>query len=182
MTDADLPAWATEAVHLADHDPAWAGWAQRYAAEVRALFAGRLVTDVVHVGSTSIPDLRAKPVIDLQAVSPDPAAALADVGDAAGARGWMLVPRELDRNPWRWLLVRVDDAARTRLAHLHLMPPGQDRWSAQLRFRDRLRESPSLRGRYAAVKERAAVEHADDREAYTRAKRDVVLGILAEEW
>ncbi|CAA9270266.1 MAG: hypothetical protein AVDCRST_MAG54-2954 [uncultured Actinomycetospora sp.] len=77
----------------------------------------------------------------------------------------MLVPRELDERPWRWLFVRVDPQGRSRLAHLHLMLPGLGRWDEQLHFRDRLRSSAELRAEYAALKQRLALEHHDDREA-----------------
>ncbi len=172
-------AWATEPVRVVDHDPAWAGRATLFAEEVGDLFARWLISDVLHVGSTAVPGLRAKPIIDLQAVSEDPAAALTAVGDAAAAAGWMFVPRELDQRAWRWLLVGIDAAARSRLAHLHLMPPGQERWRDQLLFRDRLRSSAGLRAEYAEIKAQAAADHSDDREAYGRAKKDFVLRVVA---
>jgi GrpB-like predicted nucleotidyltransferase (UPF0157 family) len=164
---------------VVDHDPAWAARATQFANEVRGLFLESLASDVLHVGSTAVPYLRAKPIIDLQAVSEHPAAAVAAVRDAAAAAGWVFVPRELDQRPWRWLLVRIDADARSRLAHLHLMPPGQDRWRDQLLFRDRLRSNPELRAEYAAVKQQAAADHAGDREAYGRAKQDFVLRVVA---
>jgi GrpB-like predicted nucleotidyltransferase (UPF0157 family) len=166
-------------VHVVDHDPAWADLAARSAGEVDELFAGWLRSDVIHVGSTSVPGLSAKPIIDLQAVSRDPEAALAAVGETAAGAGWMFVPRELDRRPWRWLFVRVSPDAGSRLAHLHLMPPGQGRWEEQLVFRDRLRSSPRLRAEYSRAKKRAAAEHPNDREAYGRAKQEFVLSVVA---
>jgi GrpB-like predicted nucleotidyltransferase (UPF0157 family) len=172
-----FPAWATEPVHVVDPDPAWPGLAAGFAGEIEELFTGWLTTEVLHVGSTSVPGLPAKPIIDLQAVSQDPSAALAAVGKAAATSGWMFVPRELDRRAWRWLLVRVSPDAGSRLAHLHLMPPGQQRWWDQLLFRDRLRESRPLRDEYLQVKRRAAAEHPDDREAYGRAKSEFVLRV-----
>ena len=178
MGEVTPPAWATEPVRVLPPDPAWAPRGRAFAAEVRALFGERLVSDVLHVGSTSVPGLPAKPTIDLQAVSDDPAAAVAEVRDAAAEVGWAVVPRELDRRPWRWLLVRVGAGGRSRLAHLHLMPPGQSRWHEQLLFRDRLRASASLRAQYARVKTRAAKDHPHDREAYGRAKEAFVRGVI----
>ena len=174
-----LPAWATESVHLVDPDPAWPGVAAEFAGEIAGLFAGWLTSDVLHVGSTSVPGLPAKPIIDLQAVSPDPSAALAAVGEAAAASRWMFVPRELDQRAWRWLFVRISSDRVSRLAHLHLMPPDQRRWWDQLLFRDRLRRSRHLRDEYVQVKQRAAAEHPTDREAYGRAKEEFVLRVVA---
>ncbi len=175
-----FPAWAVEPVRLVEHDPAWQQRARDFASEVRELFGLHLSSDVVHVGSTAIPGLVAKPIIDLQAVSADPAQAVTAAGAKAEAAGWMLVPRELDQRSWRWLFVRVDSpAARSRLAHLHLMPPEQARWNEQLRFRDRLRASAELREEYQALKQRLAVDHRGDREAYSEAKGAFVRRVVA---
>ncbi len=176
---ADFPAWAVEPVRLLEHDSAWAQRAQDFAGEVRELFGEHLSSDVVHVGSTAIKGLLAKPIIDLQAVSADPAHAVAAAEAEAEAIGWVLVPRELDQRSWRWLLVRVDPERRSRLAHLHLMPPGQARWDEQLRFRDRLRASAELRAEYEALKRRLAADHAGDREAYSEAKGAFVRRVAA---
>jgi GrpB-like predicted nucleotidyltransferase (UPF0157 family) len=169
----------TERVHVADYDPAWPGRAVEFAAEVRELFARWLVSEVLHVGSTSVPGLSAKPIIDLQAVAEDPASARRAGEDAAAAAGWMFVPRELDQRAWRWLFVRVGRDGGSRLAHLHLMPPGQQRWRDQLHFRDRLRTSARLRAEYVRIKRRAVSEHPDDREAYGRAKTEFVQRVVA---
>lgn len=175
-----VPAWAFEPVRLVEHDPGWGRWALDLAGEVRDVFGPHLSSDVVHVGSTAVPDLPAKPIIDLQAVSSDPARAVAAVGAEAERAMWALVPRELDRRPWRWLFVRTDPGGRTRLAHLHLMPPGQARWDEQLRFRNRLRSSAELREEYATLKQRLAVEHCDDREAYSEAKGAFVRRVAVD--
>lgn len=171
--------WATEPVRVVDHVQGWAGLAARFAEEVEGLFAGCLTSEVLRVGSAAVPGLPAKPIIDLQAVSGDPAAALAAVAEAAAAAGWMFVPRELDQRAWRWLVVRISPDARSRLAHLHLMPPGLQRWGDQLLFRDRLRSSSSLRAEYVQVKQQAAAQHPSDREAYGRAKAEFVLRVVA---
>ena len=173
-----FPAWAVEPVRLREHDPAWQRRAQDFAGEVRALFGQHLSSDVVHVGSTAIPGLLAKPIIDLQAVSAEPAQAVAAAGAKAQAAKWMLVPRELDQRPWRWLFVRVDLGGLSRLAHLHLMRPEENRWREQVLFRDRLRSSPALRAEYAVVKDRAAAQ-SPDREAYGEAKRDFIERVVA---
>ncbi|WP_328307840.1 GrpB family protein [Actinomycetospora sp. NBC_00405] len=174
-----FPEWAVEPVRLVEHDPAWARRAEGFAGEVRELFGRYLIGDVVHVGSTAIPGLPAKPIIDLQSVAADPVKAVTAAGVAAEAASWMLVPRELDQQPWRWLFVRVDSQGCSRLAHLHLMPPGQARWDEQLHFRDQLRLSAELRAEYAALKQRLAVDHHDDREAYTAAKSAFVRRVTA---
>ena len=58
------------------------------------------------------------------------------------------------------------------------MPPGQQRWRDQLLFRDRLRSSARLRDEYVRVKQQAAADHPEDREAYGRAKQEFVLRVV----
>lgn len=175
---AQYPAWAAEQVHVVEPDPAWPRLAERFAQELRRLLDGWLTGEVLHVGSTAIPGLPAKPIIDLQAIADDPAAAITGEHHELVANSWFFVPRHLDQRPWRWFVVRADATRARRLAHLHLMRPGERRWNEQLTFRDRLRADPDLAAQYAALKARAAAEHPADREAYTEAKADFVHSII----
>jgi GrpB-like predicted nucleotidyltransferase (UPF0157 family) len=172
----DWPAWATEPVFIVGHDQSWALQAARERRRLLHLLRPWLVDDIHHVGSTAIPGLPAKPVVDLMAGvgSLDDAPAMARV---LAPRDWHLVPRELDARPWRCLFVKV--AAGRRVAHLHLLEPGTTRWAEQLRFRDRLCAQPALAAEYAVLKRRLAREHADDREAYAEGKAAFVRRVLA---
>ncbi|MFP5069470.1 GrpB family protein [Pseudonocardia nantongensis] len=172
------PAWAYEPVRVVEPDPRWPALAQRYAREVDALLGDRLAGPVLHVGSTAIPGLPAKPIIDLQAVATEPAQVIVEAREALSSAHWHVVPRELDQRPWRWFVVRSDDCAKHRLAHLHLMTVGEPRWHEQIAFRDRLRASEELAREYARLKASAAARHGDDREAYARAKFDFVHRVL----
>lgn len=176
--DAATPAWATEEVHVAEPDPKWTAQAERFAAEIHDLLGDWLSEPAVHVGSTAVPDLAAKPTIDLQATAADPATAIAAREHVLAAASWFFVPREFDQRAWRWFVVRADAAAQHRLAHLHLMLPDEPRWYEHLAFRDALRASPALAEEYAWLKARAAGEHRHDREAYTNAKQAFVRRVL----
>ncbi|MGH3530226.1 MAG: GrpB family protein [Pseudonocardiaceae bacterium] len=66
-------------------------------------------SEVLHIGSTAIPGLPAKPVIDLQALSQDPDTTIANAHGELTARSWFFVPRRLDQRPWRWFIVRAAD-------------------------------------------------------------------------
>lgn len=134
-----------------------------------------LVASVEHVGSTAVPGLAAKPILDVQAavLNLDCAEAIAEV---LAPVGWHLVPAELDARPWRRFLVQVVDEHRA--AHLHLLPAGSPRWSEQLAFRDALRADVVLVHHYAELKSTLAAAHAADREAYTDGKADFVRSVL----
>jgi len=171
------PAWATGPVVIAAADPAWSERGRAACDLLGDVLRPWLTAEgVQHVGSTAVPGLAAKPILDLMAGvgTFDHAAAVAA---ALAPRGWHLVPPDLDARPWRRLLVEVRDGRRA--AHLHLLQPDDHRWSEQLRFRDLLRADPALADRYATLKQRAAAAHPHDREAYTAAKTTFVRDTLA---
>ena len=172
------PAWAFEAVHLSAYDPGWPARAAAYAGELRPFLGPWLLSPIEHVGSTSVPGLAAKPVIDLMALVRDLDATVAAVAPALGEQGWRYVPPDLDGRPFRRFLAKVTPDERHRLAHLHLMAPGAARWDQQLRFRDALRARPALRDEYAAVKSGLARVHPGDRERYTDEKATFVVRVL----
>ena len=89
------PAWATESVRLSAYDPRWPGQAARYAAELRAVLGPWLLSPVEHVGSTAVPGLVAKRVIDLMAAVADPDTVIARTGAQLSERDWSHVPPDL---------------------------------------------------------------------------------------
>lgn len=169
------PAWATEPVDIADPDPSWRARGEALRAELQAQLAPWLCAGVHHVGSTSVPDLAAKPILDLMA-GVDTMDHAADIARILGPQGWHAVPPALDRRAWRRFFVQVRDDR--RVAHLHVMVPDEPRWSEQLVFRDRLRASPALRDEYAALKRLLARALAHDRETYSAAKAEFVAGVV----
>jgi GrpB-like predicted nucleotidyltransferase (UPF0157 family) len=130
---------------------------------------------VEHVGSTAVPGLAAKPILDLQALIVDLHCAPRIAATLVPA-GWHYVDPELDDRPWRRLFVKVIAGRRT--AHLHLMTENSARWREQLVFRDALRGDPTLAESYATLKRALAAQHPDDREAYTAGKSEFVHAIL----
>jgi GrpB-like predicted nucleotidyltransferase (UPF0157 family) len=174
------PPWAVESVHLSAYDPGWPDRAAAYADELRPVLGRWLLGPIEHVGSTSIPGIVAKPVIDLMARVADPDAVVGRAGGSLDALNWRHVPPELDDRPWRRFFARVSADDQHRLAHLHLMAAGAARWDQQLLFRDALRADPDLRAEYAAVKERLAGAYAGERERYTDEKAAFVTRVLRD--
>jgi GrpB-like predicted nucleotidyltransferase (UPF0157 family) len=156
-------------------DPAWSSRACELAVDLGPRLARWLDGRIEHVGSTSVPGLSAKPVIDLLA----PAKSLAASAEADGAlteAGWHLVPPELDLRPWRRMYVLPEGDR--RIAHLHLVERQHPRWRDTVRFRDELRRRPDLADAYSRLKLRAAKAHRQDREAYTEAKSAFIDEVL----
>jgi GrpB-like predicted nucleotidyltransferase (UPF0157 family) len=177
MSD-DNPPWAYEQAHVQPHDPRLVAQAEIERERLARLLAPWLADEVEHVGSTSVPGLAAKPVIDLMALVRDLDTAVAEAGDELAADGWHYVPPDLDGRSWRRFFVKPDPTGQRRYAHLHLIAVGHPRWQQQIAFRDALRRDDELKDRYADLKRRLAAGHPDDREAYTEAKAQFVADAL----
>lgn len=165
---------ADQAVYLVDHDPSWH---ERFVVQRDALMRllrPWLAAEPEHVGSTAVPGLRAKPVVDIAA----PVVSLADAAAAVPmleADGWLFWPDDPHRSYRLWFL-RPTPAARTH--HLYLMQHDHPELRRLRLFRDGLRSDARLRDAYAALKERLAAQHRTDRDAYTDAKSAFVQSVL----
>jgi len=173
------PAWAYEKAEVVPHDPRLGDRARAERARLAGLLAPWLVDGVEHVGSTAVPGLAAKPVIDLMASVTDPDAVARQAGERLAADGWCYVPPELDSGgSWRRFFVKPDASGQRRVAHLHVIRAGHRRWAEQIAFRDALRGDDQLARGYEELKRRLAAQHADDREAYTAAKAEFIADAL----
>jgi GrpB-like predicted nucleotidyltransferase (UPF0157 family) len=172
------PAWAYERPVICAYDPAWADRARAEQARLAGLLAPWLTGAVEHVGSTAVPGLAAKPVVDLMAPVRDLAQLDGPGTERLTADGWCYVPPELDERSWRRFFVKPDAAGQHRIAHLHVIPAGHPRWAQQLAFRDALRGDAGLADRYADLKRALARAHGDDREAYSAGKAEFVAAVL----
>jgi GrpB-like predicted nucleotidyltransferase (UPF0157 family) len=167
---------ALDPVGLVDYD---LNWPERFKTwhERLAGLLGPVACRIEHVGSTSVPGLAAKPVIDIQ-VS---VAYLADEDryvPPCEATGLQLRFRE---NEHRYF---VPPPGQVREVQVHVCPQASGWERRHLLFRDFLRSSNEAQEAYAAAKRRAARVWSDDRAAYNEAKSGVILSILdqAEAW
>jgi GrpB-like predicted nucleotidyltransferase (UPF0157 family) len=175
----NTPPWADERPEVHPQDPHLIEQAEIERARLAELLGPWLVDGVVeHVGSTSVPGLAAKPIIDLMAQVADLDAVVDQVGQILNADGWHYVPPDLDARPWRRFFVKPDPSGQLRYAHLHLIQAGHERWAQQLEFRDALRRDDELATTYANLKRRLIAEHPHDREAYTEAKAEFIIDAL----
>ena len=132
--------------------------------------------EIEHVGSTSVPGLAAKPIIDmlLGAASLD---AIDAVIPVLGSLGYDYRPEHEATFPQRRFLAAP--LVRPRRFHLHGVVQGGAFWRDHIAFRDRLRGSAALAAEYAALKRRLARACGDDRGGYTHAKSAFILGVLS---
>ena len=157
-------------IHLADYDPDWPALYQREAARVRGLLGDR-VRLLEHVGSTSVPGLPAKPIIDMLLAVADSSDEPAYV-PSMEAGGYAVRIREPDWHEHR--LLKGPDAD----INLHTFSEGSSEITRMLAFRDRLRTDDDERERYLRAKRELAARHWIYIQDYADAKSEVVEGII----
>jgi GrpB-like predicted nucleotidyltransferase (UPF0157 family) len=158
---------------VVSYDPSWqsrfADWRDRL-----AIALGDIAVAIEHVGSTAVPGLSAKPVIDIQV-------SVTDVDDEASYRSRIESTRVTLRvRESGHRLFRDDVAAgRPRRVHIHVCARGSAWERDHLLFRDYLRAHNERRDAYARLKEDLAARFRNDRVGYTEAKGDFVAQTLA---
>ena len=164
-----LPA---KTVRLRDHDSAWPELYRREEALLRQV-AGGVLLGVQHVGSTCIPGLKAKPIIDIlggvEALAQGQELALSLRNAGYHYLGGHLVPEH-----------HVYGKGEDRTHLLHVVEYNSSAWRRVIAFRDILLEYPDLAARYEALKIRLSGEFSNDRAAYGEAKTAHIDRILAE--
>ena len=158
-------------VLIVDYDPRWAELFEREAARIRAVLAERALR-VEHVGSTSVPGLPAKPVIDILLVVTDSADETSYV-PALAATGYRLHIREAD-----WYEHRMFKGPDTDI-NLHTFSAGCPEIDRMLMFRDWLRINPADRQLYARTKLTLAQREWTFVQNYADAKGVAIEGIIA---
>ncbi len=177
MSDSDQTQQARathEAVHLVPYDADWPLRFEQERARLMALFPTLLAVE--HFGSTAVPGMPAKPIIDIIAGVASMADAdllfepiLANGYTTSRAFNEMLLDR-------KWFM-RAANGHRTH--HLHVVVHGGPVWVDKLRFRDLLRGNVDLARAYAQCKADLALRYRHDREAYTEAKDPFIAVALA---
>lgn len=143
--------------------------------ELLAVFSPIAVT-VEHIGSTSIPGLAAKPVIDVL-LGADSLADVESKIEALDVRGYVYVKKYEDVLPMRRYFVKAPIAS-FRI-HLHAVEIDSRIWQEHLAFRSALHTDPALCARYQSLKLQLAHEFADDKAAYSAAKNPFIQSAIA---
>lgn len=164
-----------EPIHLEAPNPDWPFRFEQERAVLEEAIGGWVCGGIHHVGSTAVPGLEAKPIIDI----------LVGVQDLETARACFAPLAELDylyapylSEEMHWFC-KPTPAHRTH--HLHLVPAGSQRHRDEVAFRDLLCADPEIAGRYAALKRALAERHRNDREGYTVAKSAFIRASLGRQ-
>ena len=157
---------------LAAYQPGWPEAFAKEAARIKAALGDRVLA-IEHYGSTSIPGLPAKPIIDLLIGVKD-LDEVATIAPLMFALGYDDHTRNVV--PGHYIM----GLGEARTHHAHFVAFQSEQWWPPLNFRDRLRADPALRDEYQALKSRLVIEHPNDRAAYTEAKSAFVESVLAQ--
>lgn len=164
-------------VFLTDYNDSWKESFREEAALLRQLL-GRQIVAVEHIGSTAVPGLKAKPLVDL-IVGLDEMEEF-DRFDfkALGAHGYYRLRNEPIRGKKVMAKFRqLDPPIKTHV--VHIVDHGGDWWRKHLLFRDRLLENPEIAREYEQLKLELAEQHSAEERAYANAKLDFVNRVLA---
>jgi GrpB-like predicted nucleotidyltransferase (UPF0157 family) len=173
--DGDLGLEKSE-VRLVPHDPCWVALGELECTRVRELL-GEVSVAVVHVGSTSVPELQAKPILDIVAAVPDQMP-IDEVVARLGSEGDYSYEEDMGDEGGGLFFVRGEGDMRT--VHVHVVARSGRAWGNYLRFRARLVDDPEARQRYESVKRVLAERFAHDRAGYTMAKGAIIEELLQD--
>ena len=154
-----------------------ARWPERFRLEAEAIarvFSG-VACAIEHIGSTAVPGLAAKPIIDILLGAP----ALADIEariPAIERLAYVYVPEYEDELPERRYFQKLEDGVHR--GHLHAVEKDGAFWRKHLLFRDTLRARPDVCAAYAKLKRELAGRFRHDPAGYTNAKSDFILGVI----
>jgi GrpB-like predicted nucleotidyltransferase (UPF0157 family)/ribosomal protein S18 acetylase RimI-like enzyme len=167
--------WRLFPIEVCPYNPAYPTWYQEATTDL-TVSLGRGIERISHIGSTAVPGLAAKPIVDILlevAEDTDIELILKQLKD----RGWLLMSNA--RSP----RLRIDlnkgytpSGFAERVFHLHIVSAGDN---DELIFRDWLKEHPEDCEAYAALKRQLAVEYKNDRDGYTSAKSEFINAIMA---
>ncbi|HRE79716.1 MAG TPA: GrpB family protein [Opitutaceae bacterium] len=168
MSDGNAP------IQIVAYDSRWAQLFQEEREALQRVLSPWLNGPIEHIGSTAVPGIAAKPVIDIMAA----VGTLEDSRDAISALqglNYVFAPYRGDVMHW---FCKPHPSFRTH--HLHLVPHGSALWTAQIVFRDRLREDRTIAAEYLDLKRSLAALFESERERYTEGKSAFVARIVSE--
>lgn len=163
-------------VEIVRYDPAWPAVFDTEADRLHAALDAMEVCGIEHFGSTAVPGLAAKPIIDILIAVRSLTRAKATMIEPIVALGYVYWAE--NPKPDRMFFVKgMPPFGDRRTHHVHITEPDGEMWQRRLAFRDYLRANPDEAGRYEALKRDLAKRFPADREAYTEAKTDYVEAV-----
>ena len=171
---------AHEEIAIVAYDPGWPVLYSQIEATLSRSLPSDLVKRIAHIGSTAVPGLSAKPIIDVQVEVSDLGRVRTDVVPAMNELGYEFIwrPSIGELTPYYAWFIKRDDKGR-RNQHIHMVEP-DDASADRLLFRDYLRQHPDEAARYEALKQQLAEQFKNDRASYTWSKTGHIKAVIAK--
>jgi GrpB-like predicted nucleotidyltransferase (UPF0157 family) len=165
-------------VEVVAYDPIWPQEFKKEAVNLRNIFGGELI-EIHHIGSTSIPEMDAKPIIDILMVVHN-IPKIDTYNKKMRSAGF--IPKGEYGIPGRRFFIKGDEHHHTH--HLHIFQKGHPDITRHIYFRDYLTTHPEEASTYARLKHRLAIRHHLDIESYQTGKEKFIMRIdqKAKEW
>ncbi len=164
-----------EEVAVVPYDPVWPEMFEQERRYLLSCLPADLIKRIEHFGSTAVPGLSAKPVVDILVEVTNLDETRKRIAPLLEARGYDYFwrPSWGDDTPpfYAWFIKRDKNGNRTH--HIHMVEAGFEHWD-RLKFRDYLIDHPDVSREYAGLKEKLSCAHQGDRVAYTKAKSDFI--------
>ena len=168
-----------EHISITPYNPAWPRMFDTEKANLRKCLPPELIGRIEHFGSTAVPGLAAKPIIDMLVEVYSLEEAKRRIVPILQGLGYDYIWRPSfgdDIPPWYcWFIKRDENGTRTH--HIHLVEPDFEHWD-RLKFRDYLIEHPAVAEEYAELKYRLGKEFPHDRVKYTEGKSEFIRQIM----
>lgn len=169
--------YKSEQVALVPYDSQWPNMAASEIKKLYEILPNKYLADIQHVGSTAIPGILSKPIIDIQIAVPS----LSEIKQVAISKLKSLdyVYWEENPDPGRMFFVKgMPPYGEKRTHHIHIFEPSSKHWKNKIIFRDYLLTHPDAAHEYEKLKIKLAQQYVYDREQYTIAKTEFVNNIL----
>ncbi len=166
----------SEEISIVPHDPRWPAMYENEARRLLDRLPDSIVLRIEHFGSTAVPDICAKPIVDMLVEVSSLELTKEIIVPILESDGYDYFWRpEFDKPPmYAWFIKR--DSMGVRTHHIHMVEADSSLWD-RLFFRDYLREFPQERENYSALKQMLSEKYPSDREAYTRGKTEFVVSV-----
>ncbi|MEH2121011.1 GrpB family protein [Nostoc sp.] len=164
-------------VNIVEYDPCWQTLFAQEAERIWQALGNNLVAEIEHIGSTAVPGMAAKPVIDIMVGvhSLVDAKSAVSILESLGYVYWREDPR-----PRRMFFVKgMPPYGKQRTHHVHIVEINSEFWERKL-FCDYLRRHSEEAKRYEALKRSLAATFRSDREAYTNGKNDYIQAVMSK--
>ncbi len=172
-----------EDIALVGYDPGWPGSFEREKEHLLRCLPKELIGRIEHFGSTAVPGLAAKPIVDMLVEVTDLQATQTRIAPVLESQGYDYFWRPTHGNnvpPWYAWFIKRDSSCGTRTHHIHMVEHHFIEHWDRLLFRDYLIEQPHIADEYQTLKTQLASDFSNDRVAYTRAKTEFIVRVTEQ--